>query len=113
MLFNAGSKVHGASAPYLSSNNTIFPAGTNATIADILSSYYISFITTLDPNVRRHPDAIFWPSYSSGTNMTVGSGQEVGFTVLEFTDDLVITTVDADAGGRCDFWGSQGFEIGS
>jgi len=45
--------------------------------------------------------------------MKVGSGQEVGFTVLEFTDDLVITTVDADAGGRCDFWGSQGFEIGS
>ena len=114
MFFYTGSKVHGASQPYLFSNSTSLAAGTNATIADILSSYYISFITTLDPNIRRHGDAIFWPSYeSSGSNVLETSVREVGFTVLEFTDESVMTTVDTDVGARCDFWGTQGFEIRS
>jgi hypothetical protein len=111
MLFNAGSRVHDASAPYLFSNSTSLPTGTNATIADIISSYYISFIIALDPNMQRHKDAIFWPSYSSGQSVNTSSVQEVGFTVLEFTDDSVVTTFDADVGARCDFWGSQGFEV--
>src|SRR5271168_4542807 len=109
MLFNAGSRVHGASAPFLFSNSTSLATGTNSTIADIISSYYISFITSLDPNIQRHQDAIFWPSYSSGQNLN--TSQEVGFTVLEFTDNAVVTTHDADVGARCDFWGNQGFEV--
>jgi hypothetical protein len=111
MLFNAGTRVHGASAPYLFSNVTSLPTGTNATIADIISSYYISFITTVDPNVQRHKDAIFWPSYSSGNGVNTSYAQEIGFVVLEFTDDSVVTTIDADVGARCDFWGNQGFEV--
>jgi hypothetical protein len=79
-------------------------------MADIISNYYISFITSLDPNVQRHHDAIFWPSYSSGGGINT-SLQEVGFTVLEFTDDSVVTTIDGDVGARCDFWGNQGFEV--
>jgi hypothetical protein len=110
MLFDAGLKVHGASAPYLFSNTTTLPAGTNATIAGILSSYYISFITSLDPNVKRRKDAIFWPSYSSGGNATLG--ETVGFTILEITDTKVEATIDADVGARCDFWGCQGWEVG-
>jgi hypothetical protein len=110
MLFNAGTREHGASAPYLFSNSTSLPPGTNATMADIISNYYISFITSLDPNVQRHQDAIFWPSYSSGGGINT-SLQEVGFTVLEFTDDSVVTTIDGDVGARCDFWGNQGFEV--
>lgn len=114
MLFNAGTKVHGASAPFLFSNDTTMPANSiNGTIADILSSYYISFITTLDPNTRRHQDAIFWPSYNSGATETVGCEEPVGFTILEITDNLIATGTDPDVGPECDFWSAHGLDIRS
>ena len=114
MLFNAGTKVHGASAPFLFSNDTTPPAGPmNAKISEIISSYYISFITTLDPNTRRQQDAIFWPSYWSGTNETQDSDEPKGFRILEITDNSIMISTDSDVGPECDFWGAHGLDISS
>jgi hypothetical protein len=66
MVFDAGSQIHGSLIPFAFNNYTTYPGANNLTIAEILTSYYLSFALTLDPNPLRSPNAPFWPSYISG-----------------------------------------------
>jgi hypothetical protein len=111
MIFDAGSELHGASGAFLFSNVTGYPAANNLTIAHILSSYYISFAVTGDPNSMKTANAPEWPSYIAGGAGTVGNGESVGFSVLEFTYTTIGTIADPDAAPQCDFFSSRGLAI--
>ena len=63
MRFAAGSKIHGASTPFIFGNR---PGANNRTLADIMTWYWISFAVHNDRNVLRHSDASSWPSYIEG-----------------------------------------------
>ena len=82
----------------------------NVTISEILTSYFISFVITLDPNPLRSSKAIFWPSYASHGSGNVENGESVGFQVLDITDTNIVAQVDRDVNPQCDFFSSHGFD---
>jgi hypothetical protein len=102
MIFAAGTEMHGASMFFLLSHTTNYPGANNLTIAETLTSYYVSFAVTLDPNPMRLHNAPFWPSYASG-------GKEG--SVLDITYTTIGPGADPDVGPRCDFFNSNGAVI--
>jgi hypothetical protein len=111
MIFTAGNQLHGASVPFLYSPYTNYPGANNATIAEILTSYYVSFAVTGDPNIMRSSNAAFWPSYISGGEGTAENGEGVGFTVLDITYTSIVTGVDPDLSPQCDFFAGHGLTV--
>ena len=111
LTFAAGSQLHGATASFLISNVTGYSWAPNETLAEILSSYWISFAVTQDPNPLRASFAPWWPSYVSGGNGTTANGESVGFDVLEVTAASIGVNTDPDASARCDFFGSRGYQV--
>ena len=111
LFFNAGRKRHGATFEYLNSNYTGFPGASNQTLAQIMSSYWMSFIMTQDPNVMRVDGAPVWPSYASGGIGTLDTGEAVGFQTLEVMDQSIEAVVDPDASEKCDFFASRAFQV--
>jgi hypothetical protein len=111
LVFSAGSQLHGATAAFLASNDTGFPQASNHTIAEILSSYWVSFAATGDPNTLRAASAPVWPSYISGGGGSVASGEGVGFNTLSITTSSIDAVVDPDASAQCDFFSSRGYTL--
>lgn len=111
LTFAAGSQLHAATAPFLCSNETGFPAANNHTLAEIMASYWISFLVNHDPNPMRRSDAPYWPSYVSNGNGTVANGESVGFDTLAVTYTTIGPAPDKDASPRCDFWASHGWQV--
>lgn len=111
LIFDAGSQVHGATAPFLANQYTNWPGANNQTLAAILTSYWISFATTLDPNPLRSADAPFWPSYMSGGAGTAAEGESVGFEVLDITYGGISTERDPDARVQCEFFLNKGYTL--
>lgn len=103
MQFNAGSLIHTASAPFLASSDISYPGVDNA-LATKMSSYWVSFAVTGDPNPLRSSTAPFWPSYKSGS---------VSNATLVVTDTTISTASDIDVGPRCDFWSSEAATVGN
>jgi hypothetical protein len=114
MIFDAGSQLHGASGPFLFNNISTLPSSAavnpNVTISDILTSYFISFVVSSDPNPMRDSKAPFWPSYASGALGNVTTVESVGFRVLEITDTDVVVTLDRDVNPQCDFFSAHEFD---
>src|SRR5271156_2056881 len=96
MIFDAGSQLHAADVPFLWSTTTSHPGANNQTIAQILTSYFVSFAVTHDPNPLRAANAPFWPSYISGGDGDSANGENVGFTALEITDTTIGAIPDPD-----------------
>jgi hypothetical protein len=111
MIFYAGSEIHGASGSFLLSQTTNYPGANNLTIADILTKYYISFATTLDPNPLRAAEAPYWPSYIAGGGGSFASGEGVGYTVLDINYTMIGAVRDPDASTGCDFFAGQGLVV--
>lgn len=111
LYFDAGSQVHGSTAPFLTSTYTNWPTANNATLAAIMTSYWISFASTLDPNPLRHSDAPYWPSYMSSGAGTAAEGESVGFEVLEITYGGISTASDLDARVQCEFFLNKGYTL--
>lgn len=112
LTFAAGSQLHGATVPFLVSSVTgDWPNANNQTLAEIMTSYWISFIVTHDPNVLKLSNAPYWPSYASGGNGTVANGESVGFDTLAITYTTIGPAKDPDASARCDFFNSKGFVV--
>lgn len=111
LIFDAGSQLHGATTPFLASNITGWPSANNHTLAEIMSSYWISFAVTQDPNPLRVADAPFWPSYIAGGNGTVANGESVGFDILDVTYTTIGVEIDPDASAQCDFFSSRGYQV--
>jgi hypothetical protein len=105
------SELHGASGAFLFSNVTGYPGANNITIANIISSYYISFALYLDPNVWKSANAPEWSPYISGGAGTVGNGESVGFSTLLFTYTTIGVIPDPDAAPQCDFFSSRGLAV--
>jgi hypothetical protein len=104
MRFDAGSQLHGATGPFVYDSNLNRPGANNQTIADIMTSYFISFVVHNDPNPLRVPNAPFWPSYSSG-----GVNGSVGFSTLAVTYTEMLVEEDQQNSPKCDFFDAQGY----
>jgi len=111
MIFDAGSELHGASGAFLFSNVTGYPSANNLTIAEILTSYFVSFAVTTDPNPLKSANGPVWPSYLSGGAGNTANGENVGFTVQEFTYTDIGPAPDADASCQCDFFTGRGVAV--
>lgn len=111
LRFDAGSQLHGATQSFLCSNVTGWPNANNETLAEIMSSYWISFATTMDPNPLRLSTAPFWPSYVSGGNGTTANGEAVGFSVLDITYGGITSVDDLDSTVQCEFFLNRGYTL--
>lgn len=111
LTFAAGSEVHASTVPFLASETTNWASANNHTLAEIMTSYWVSFAETYDPNPLRHPDAPFWPSYISGGDGTVANGESVGFTVQAVTYTTIRPGEDPDADAKCEFFGNNGYVV--
>lgn len=111
LVFTAGSELHGATLPFLASQYTDWPTANNQSLAAILTSYWISFATTLDPNPLRSADAPYWPSYMSSGAGTAAEGESVGFEVLDITYGGISTSSDPDARVQCEFFLNKGYTL--
>jgi len=101
LINNIGTGLHGSVTGYIFSDVAgQFPGASNQTVASILSTWYLSFILTKDPNTLPNPGAPFWPSYFPNSN-----GE---FTIMLVNDTSIAATPDAqwDASYGCEFWGS-------
>lgn len=107
LTFAAGSELHGATESFLFANTTNFVGANNATLAEIMTSYWISFTVTHDPNPLRSAKAPVWPSYISGGEGTGEDGESVGFSTLGVTYTDIAVNEDPDASAQCDFFGSE------
>lgn len=111
MVFIAGTQLHGATRDFLNSATTEFSSANNQTLAEIMTSYWISFAVTGDPNTMRVADAPFWAGYASGGNGTEANGESVGFNVQSVTYTSIGPAPDPDASEQCEFFGANGFKI--
>jgi hypothetical protein len=110
LVFSAGRQNHGATSDFLFSNDTSYPLANNKTIAEIMTSYWISFVVAGDPNPLRSGKAAFWQSYKGGGNGggEGGEGTDVGFNVLQVSTSAVAVRADPDASAKCDFFAGRG-----
>ncbi|ROW07763.1 hypothetical protein VMCG_03431 [Cytospora schulzeri] len=111
LVFHAGSQLHDATAAFLNSNVTGWPSANNQTIAAIITSYWISFATTTDPNPLRVPEAPYWPSYTAGGAGSAAEGESVGFEVLDVTYGGIEAVEDPDASEQCEFFLNKGYTL--
>jgi hypothetical protein len=111
LTFAAGTELHGATNAFIASNVTNYPSANNYTLARIMTSYWVSFVVGHDPNVLRVAEAPFWPSYVSNGPGSSAEGEGVGFTVQAVTYNSISAGTDPDAGARCDFFGSRGWQV--
>lgn len=111
LVFYAGSELHGATGSFLASNETGFPAANNHTLAEIMSSYWISFAVNGDPNPMRVSDAPYWESYMSGGHGSVGNGESVGFQTNYVTYTSISPRFDPDVNEKCEFFGAHGYDV--
>ncbi|KAK1811512.1 hypothetical protein LTR12_014110 [Friedmanniomyces endolithicus] len=111
LTFAAGSELHGATSTFLASNVTGFPSANNATLAQIMASYWISFATTYDPNPARVASAPFWPSYVSNGAGSAAVGESVGFDTLAVTYTTIAPAADPDVGAKCDFFYAHQYQV--
>lgn len=111
LVFDAGSQTHGATSAFLASQYTNWPRANNHSLAVIMTSYWISFASTLDPNLLRSRDAPFWPSYMSGGAGTAAEGENVGFEVLDITYGGIKPAPDPDARVQCEFFLNKGYTL--
>ncbi|KAF2493352.1 alpha/beta-hydrolase [Lophium mytilinum] len=94
-----GTELHSSNLPFLNSVDPGFTSAPNATVAKILTGYWLSFATTGSPNPRRYPGAPYWPSYV---------GAYGGKRILSINYTQIGTVPDPDEGPRCDFFSSEG-----
>ncbi|KAK4560706.1 hypothetical protein LTR86_005284 [Recurvomyces mirabilis] len=111
LTFAAGSELHGSTSAFLASATTGFPQANNHTLAEIMTSYWISFAVTHDPNPMRASNAPYWPSYISNGAGSAANGQSVGFDTLAVTYTTIGPAPDPDASAKCDFFGYQQFKV--
>ena len=76
-----------------------------------MTSYWISFAVTGDPNPLRLSSAAYWPSYINGGDGSIASGESVGFETLAVTYTTVGPAPDPDAREQCEFFGAHGYDV--
>lgn len=93
MRFAAGNEAHGSAASF-----TLQPSATsgNLFLARQLKDYYVSFITTLDPNAFTTFLKPVWPQY-----------KPFSYQILNVEQLTVDSRRDPDASSRCAFFRSQ------
>ena len=103
LLFDAGSELHAATAPFLFSMNDTEIG--NTTIGDIMKDWFLSFTLHLDPNVQSFTSASkpYWPQY-----VIPGSNN---FTIMDVNYTQIGIEQDFDAKPGCDFFHAESYEV--
>lgn len=107
VVFDAGAQVHGAIDNFILSPTIDWPNSKNDTLAQIMTSYHMSFIMHHDPNVAKSQNAPHWLSYLEGGVGGETDGESVGFSTLDVTYSSIELKRDPDEGVRCDFFAAQ------
>ena len=87
------------------------PAANNDTLAEVMSSYWISFAITGDPNPMKVPQAPFWESYMGDGPGSTSNGESIGFQTQYVTYTSIKPRVDPDANEGCEFFGAHGYDV--
>ncbi|QIW96956.1 hypothetical protein AMS68_002474 [Peltaster fructicola] len=111
LTFDAGSELHGATAAFIFSNDINWPGANNNTLAKIMTSYFVSFAVSYDPNPLRVAGAPTFPNYISGGSGNSSNGESVGFSTLAVTYTSISTQHDPDASEKCEFFGNNGYVV--
>lgn len=90
LYFDAGVYIHGASCVFTLADGA---ESGNTALADIMKSWYLSFVTDLDPNTAGGPQ---WPQYGTCNG-----------AVMVVNDDGVAVQSDGDASDQCKFFLEQ------
>lgn len=97
----------GLGVPHTSETPAIFGVGyaggigtslqtTNAAIVPVVMDYYISFVTTLNPNTRKDPTAPYWDNFGTA------NGERLRIQ----TNDTAMEYIDQTTEERCQLWWS-------
>ncbi|KAI5244012.1 hypothetical protein E4T42_07255 [Aureobasidium subglaciale] len=95
LIFNAGTQIHGAMAPFLTSP----PKDTeDPSLSAKMQDYWLAFVKYMDPNdASSGVQRPYWPTYlESGNNATA-------FSILQVNGSEVRAVADKEANPRCDF----------
>lgn len=100
MIFNAGIQTHSATTAFLVDPTPAFPTtGYNATIADFMQEWFVSFVLHGNPNVPGYKSPR-WPAY----NVEQGAGiMMVNYTSIEAVSDRWF-----DTSARCEWLWENG-----
>ena len=110
LLFNAGSQLHAATGPLMQQSNES-PAVNNATLAQWMKEWFISFTTDLDPSARSFasgPQKPAWPVYNAVLG-TEGGVPEFAVMSVNYTQAGVIGDLDVSA--QCDFFHGASYTV--
>lgn len=111
LTFDAGTQLHGATLPFIFNTDIDWAGVNNVTLARIMTSYFISFTITHDPNTLKIAEAPQFPSYISGGAGNASYGESVGFNTLAVTYASINTQQDPDAREHCEFFGNNGYVV--
>jgi len=111
LTFAAGTELHGSTSPFLANADINWAGANNMTLAEIMTSYWISFAVTGDPNPLRTSNAAYWPSYTSAGAGVVANGESIGFETLAVTYTTISPAADPQADEKCEFFGAHGYDV--
>lgn len=83
--------------PYSANETSYAPGGLDAPMIPITMDYFISFVTTLNPNTQKNTAAPTWDSWGSGT-----TGNRLKFEL----NATAMEAIPQDQQQRCEFWQS-------
>ncbi|SMY21325.1 unnamed protein product [Zymoseptoria tritici ST99CH_1A5] len=108
LIFDAGTQQHEATFDfiYMPSSST-----NNATIADYMKDWVISFTVHMDPNEQSFTGASgkpYWPMYNTAMGTANASTPEFAIMSVNYTQ--VGSIMDPDVSAQCDFFHSSSYD---
>ena len=101
MLFDAGSKLHGATEGFLFGANESVAQGNNATLAAIMKDWFVSFVVHNDPNAESWTNVTkpAWPTYMQNQTSTPA--------IIDVEVGSIGVSGDPDYSANCMWWTQQ------
>ena len=100
MIFNAGSQTHAASTYFIMDPTPAAPTvGWNATIADYMQEWFVSFVLHSDPNAQSNKSPK-WPMYNEE--------QGAGIMMVNYTSIGAVSDKWFDTSAKCEWLWENG-----
>lgn len=83
----------------------------NATIAEYMKDWFISFVTDMDPNANSYynlTDKPVWPPYNPRLGTEGGSPE---FAIMDVNYTEIGAIQDLDVSAQCDFFHSSSYDV--
>lgn len=109
LIFNAGSQLHGATGVFIYSSSA---ESNNATLANYMKDWVISFTNHLDPNAQSYTGEAgkpYWPMYNPSLGNTNMSTPE--FAIMDVNYTMIGAIPDLDVNVGCDFFHASSYDV--